>query len=188
MNNHMVNKDKSDKCAYVVIGIVSALVLAFLFWLIYFKDTVPIAYGFARNLPTLNAFLNLVTSVLLVLGFIFIKRGQREKHIYAMLGATVTSALFFISYIISHHYHGDTKFLAQGFVRSVYFFILISHIALSVIQVPMIFVTLYHAGKRNYIKHKKAARITFPIWLYVSVTGVLVFIFLKLFNVVYIAS
>jgi putative membrane protein len=99
-----------------------------------------------------------------------------------MLLATFTSALFLVSYIAYHHFHGDSKFLAQGWIRPVYFTILISHILLSVVQVPLILTTLYLAYSKNFVKHKKIAKITFPIWLYVSVTGVLIFIILKWFN------
>ena len=99
-----------------------------------------------------------------------------------MFSATFTSALFLVSYITYHHFHGDTKFVAVGTIRPIYFGILISHILLSAIQVPLILSTLYLALTRKFVKHKKIARITFPIWLYVSVTGVVIFIMLSQFN------
>ena len=172
----------NDKIVYAVISTISAAVVSYLLWLVYFKSGVPVAYGFARRLPALNAFLNTATATLLIFGYMAIKRGNRKKHIRFMLSAVVTSMLFLISYIVSHHYHGDTKFLTHGIIRPIYFFILISHIALSVIQVPLILLTLYRAHRGDYINHKKVARITFPVWLYVSITGVLIFIFLKVFN------
>lgn len=171
-----------DRIVYAVIYTISAAVIAYLLWLVYFNDSATVAYGFAKRLPALNAFLNTATATLLILGYMAIKRGNRRRHVRLMVSALITSALFITSYIISHHYHGDTKFLAHGIVRPIYFFILISHIALSVIQVPLILITLYRAYKGDYIRHKKVAKVTFPIWLYVSVTGVLIFVFLKVFN------
>lgn len=172
-----------DKKVFGIIGLLSAIVIGFLFWLIYFKaNATGYDQGWVSSLPALNAFLNTLTSVLLVNGYVLIKRNRIDLHKKAMLAATVTSALFLLSYIAYHHYHGDTKFLGQGLIRPVYFFILISHILLSIVQVPLILSTLYLAFVKNYTRHKKFARITFPIWLYVSVTGVLIFIILKWFN------
>jgi putative membrane protein len=99
-----------------------------------------------------------------------------------MYAATITSALFLLGYISYHHFHGDTKFIATGAIRPLYFGVLISHILLSATQVPLILSTLYFALTQQFVKHKKTAKITFPIWLYVSVTGVIIFIFLKYFN------
>jgi putative membrane protein len=176
---------KNEKKVFAVIGLISAAVISFLFWLIYFKTkTQGLEAGWVGNLPILNAVLNTITATLLVNGYILIKKNRIDLHKKAMMAATLTSALFLISYITYHHYQGDTKFLAQGFIRPVYFFILISHILLSIVQVPLILATLYLAFAKNYRLHKKVARITFPIWLYVSVTGVLIFIILKWFNVV----
>lgn len=171
-----------DKKAYLFIALISTVVIGFLFWLIYINegrtsDLVLISY-----LPALNATLNSITAILLGLGYWFIKNKNKEAHIVSMLCATTTSALFLISYIIYHHFHGDTKFLGTGLVRGIYFFILITHIVLSTVMVPMIFTTLWHAFRRNYSSHKKIAKITFPIWIYVSITGVAIFFFLKTFN------
>ena len=99
-----------------------------------------------------------------------------------MLSATFTSACFLISYIAYHHYQGDTKFMGLGIIRPIYFFILITHILLSIVQVPLILTTLYLAAAKNFVRHRKVARVTLPIWLYVSVTGVLIFVILKSFN------
>ena len=171
-----------DSKPYIGIGLLSAVVFAFLFWLIYFKEAATASGDWVSYLPAVNASLNALTSILLILGFQFIRNGQKSAHIKAMLSAVGTSALFLISYILYHHYHGDTKFLAEGMVRYVYFFILISHILLSMVQVPLIFLTLIFAFRQNFEKHKTIARWTFPIWLYVSVTGVLIYAFLKIFN------
>jgi putative membrane protein len=168
-----------DRPAYIIIGLVSSIVLGFLFWLIYFKAGAAVKADWVAYLPALNASLNGTTALLLILGVWLIRRGQRSAHIRTMLTATLTSGLFLVSYIIYHHYHGDSKYTGEGWLRTLYFIILISHIILSMAVVPMVFATLYHAGKKNYEKHKKLARITFPIWLYVSVTGVAVYFFLN---------
>lgn len=176
------NLNATDKKAQVVIYIVSLLVFAFLIWLIYFKPVPETRYVWVSYLPFLNAILNTVTATFLVLGFRAIKAHKKEKHKKLMLSAAISSAFFLLSYITYHHFQGDTKFQAQGLVRYAYFFILITHVLLSIVQVPLIFLTFYHAFRANWVSHKKFAKITFPIWLYVSVTGVLVFIFLRMFN------
>lgn len=188
MNSNNSDSDykeaSGDSLVYSIIGLVSFAVLAFLFWLIYFKPSAASEgiYSWVDLLPALNAFLNTLTSIFLITGYTFIKQNKITWHKRAMYSATVTSAFFLLSYVAYHHYHGDTKFVGIGMIRPVYFGILISHILLSVVQVPLILTTLYLAMTKKFIKHKKIARITFPIWLYVSVTGVLIFILLKWFN------
>lgn len=173
---------KSESKVFGLIALASTFVIGFLFWLIYFKDAETQTMGWVEYLPALNAFLNTVTATFLVSGYIFIKKNNIEKHKWMMLLATMTSALFLMSYITYHHYHGDTKFIATGSIRTIYFFILISHILLSIVQVPLILITLYLAFTQKFIRHKKFAKVTFPIWLYVSVTGVLIFIILNRYN------
>jgi putative membrane protein len=99
-----------------------------------------------------------------------------------MIPAVVCSALFLVSYVIYHSYQGDTKFLGTGWIRPTYFFILISHIILSVVVVPMILSTLFFSATRRFQAHRKIARWTYPIWLYVSITGVTVYLFLRWLN------
>jgi len=169
----------SDKSAYALIMLTSVLVFAFLVWLIYFKPTATTQGSWVSYLPTLNAVLNTLTTLFLIWGYIFIKRLDKKNHVRCMLSATTTSFFFLLSYITYHHFQGDTKFTGIGLVRSVYFFILISHIVLSAFQVPLILITLFHAFRKNFESHRKVARITFPIWLYVSTTGVLIYIFLN---------
>ena len=175
----------NDNFVYTIIGFLSFGVLAFLIWLIYFKTgSAPEGeVSWVNSLPALNAFLNTLTSIFLITGITFIKRNKIEWHKRAMYLATITSGFFLVSYIAYHHYHGDTKFIGTGLIRPIYFGILISHILLSAIQVPLILSTLYLALTKKFTKHKKVAKVTFPIWLYVSVTGVIIFIMLKWFNV-----
>jgi putative membrane protein len=174
---------KSEKTVFSIIGLLSAAVIGFLFWLIYFKTGAAVdSAGWVSSLPALNAILNTLTATLLVAGYVLIKKNHKDLHIKAMLAATLTSACFLVSYITYHHFQGDTKFMGVGMIRPIYFFILITHILLSIVQVPLILTTLYLAFVKNFARHKKFARVTFPIWLYVSVTGVLIFVILKSFN------
>lgn len=128
--------------------------------------------------PTLNAFLNGGAAIFLLLGYFFIRRRQITLHRVSMLTACVLSVIFLISYLIYHFHHGSTRFPGQGTVRSVYFFILITHTVLAVVIVPMILKTLYHTVRNDFTKHMRLARVTFPLWLYVSVTGVVVYVML----------
>ncbi len=168
---------------YLTVQLLSLGITLFLVWLIYFKSSPELGeFHWSRKLPDLNAFLNTLTSCLLVLGLRQIKKGHVETHKKVMLSALFTSALFLISYILYHYFHGDTQFVGVGLLKMTYFFILISHIILSIINLPLILLTLFFAFKQNHEKHKKFAKITFPIWLYVSVSGVLVYLFLKFLN------
>ena len=173
--------------AMLVIGVLSAAVVAFLFWLIYFKPAQGHSSKIIAALPALNAALNALSAIFLITGYRAVRRKNFRRHITFMLAAVTSSALFFISYVTYHNFHGDTKFTpsasaAAGGVRPIYFFILISHICLSAIVVPMILTTLYLSFSARLAAHRRLARWTLPIWLYVSVTGVLIFLILKLFN------
>ncbi len=129
-------------------------------------------------LPTLNAFLNFTSFVLLILGFREIKKGNREKHKRYMLSATCVSVAFLISYLTYHYNVGSVKFQGVGFIRYVYFFFLIPHTIFAAINLPMVIITLTRALKGNFSAHKKIAKKTLWIWLYVSFTGVIVYVML----------
>jgi putative membrane protein len=185
MNDNQVEtiSESNDKFVFAIIAALSFIVLSFLIWLIYFKQgSMPEGGTWINLLPALNASLNTLTSLFLIVGYVLIKRNNIEWHKRFMYAATFTSALFLVGYILYHNFHGDTKFIALGPIRTIYFLILISHILLSAVQVPLILSTLYLAITKKFVKHKKVAKITFPIWLYVSVTGVVVFFFLKFLN------
>ena len=168
--------------AMAIIAAVSCAAVAFLFWLIYFRSAAGHSSAVVAALPALNASLNGLSAVFLISGYRAVRRRQYARHIAFMLAAVGSSALFFVSYVIYHSFQGDTKFLATGVIRPLYFFILISHIVLSVIVVPMILTSLYLSFSGRMAAHKRVSRWTLPIWLYVSVTGVLIFLLLKLFN------
>jgi len=159
----------------------SAIIASFLIWLIYFKGRVA-APNWVAMLPAANASFNSLSAVCLILGYINIRRGNWVVHKRFMLTATVFSALFLISYVIYHSYHGDTKFPGQGWVRPAYFFILISHVGLSMVALPFILAALWYGLRSQFRFHRRVARWTFPIWLYVSVTGVIVYFFLKAYT------
>jgi uncharacterized membrane protein YozB (DUF420 family) len=129
-------------------------------------------------LPHLNATLNATSAILLISGYYFIKRGRVAAHRRCQLSAVTTSVLFLVSYLVYHYHHGATPFPGQGIVRPLYFTILISHTILAVVIVPLIIVTLYRASRGDFIRHRRIARWTLPLWLYVSVTGVVVYLML----------
>ncbi|HMD13297.1 MAG TPA: DUF420 domain-containing protein [Bacteroidota bacterium] len=129
-------------------------------------------------LPTVNATLNFTSAILLVTGRYFIKRGNRELHKKCMILTFSVSILFLISYITYHAVHRITTFQGQGWIRPVYFTILISHTILAAVIVPLAVITLRRGLKNSFILHRAIAKWTFPVWLYVSVTGVVVYIML----------
>ena len=131
-----------------------------------------------HDLPAVNASLNALSGVLLLIAYVFIRQRKIEQHRMVMLAAFATSTLFLICYVVFHAQVGSVRFTRQGFVRPLYFTILITHVVLAAVVLPMAIVTLSRALKRRFPQHRRIARWTFPIWLYVSVTGVLVYILL----------
>lgn len=130
------------------------------------------------DLPALNATLNGIAGLFLLAGYYFIRRRQIERHRAAMIAAFATSSLFLVSYVIYHANAGSRPFPGQGAVRIVYFAILISHIILAAAIVPLALVTLARGLRRDDVRHRRIARITWPIWIYVSVTGVVIYLML----------
>lgn len=126
-------------------------------------------------LPTLNALLNATSAVLLIAGYLFIRRRKVTSHKVCMLSAFVASCLFLISYLTLRYYAGMTRFTGQGWIRPVYFAILTSHTILAAGIVPLALITLSRALRGRFDRHARIARWTLPLWLYVSVTGVLVY-------------
>ena len=130
------------------------------------------------DLPALNAVLNGIAGLFLLAGFYFIRSGQIERHRRAMLGAFAMSTLFLISYVVYHANVGSRPFTGQGPIRVVYFTILITHVVLAAAIVPMALVTLRRGWIRDDARHRRIAKITWPIWMYVSVTGVVIYLML----------
>ena len=126
-------------------------------------------------LPHLNAALNSACTLLLLAGFYFISRGNVRAHRAAMLSALTVSALFLVSYVTYHARYGSVRFAGQGLARPIYFFILVTHVILAAAIVPLVFVTARRALRGDFERHRRIARWTYPLWLYVSVTGVVVY-------------
>lgn len=134
--------------------------------------------NYVSSLPHLNALLNATSGLLLILGYALIRRRRIKAHRNCLIAALIASTVFLASYLVYHYYHGSTRFAGTGFVRPVYFAILLTHTILAAVIVPFIGVTLYRAARGDYTRHRRIARWTFPMWLYVSVTGVIVYLLL----------
>ncbi len=172
-------KEISVGKAIGLILLISTLAFLFLIWLIYYKETAATTAAWVNQLPALNALLNSASTVLIVSGFIAIKKKKYVTHMKLMLTAFITSSLFLISYLIYHNFVGHTPFPGEGWIRPVYFTILISHIILSAFVVPLVLTSYYFAFSGKFKTHRKVSMWTFPIWLYVSVTGVAIFFILN---------
>ncbi len=161
----------------MVVGIVcvSAAASLFLAWLVYFHAPTDVAGTHLTFLPALNAVLNTCCTIALLFGLYFIRRRKITAHRNSMFTAFLFSSLFLVAYITNHAMHGDMRFVGQGPVRTLYFALLISHIVLSVVALPMILITFYLSLSGRFPLHRKLARFTYPVWLYVSVTGVIVY-------------
>lgn len=131
-----------------------------------------------QDLPALNATLNAIATVFLATGWVLIRRGRRDAHRRCMLSAFTASALFLVSYLVYHYNVGSVPFQKQGPIRTVYLTILFTHIVLAAAILPLALVTLSRALAQKFDKHRRIARWTLPIWLYVSVTGVVIYIML----------
>ena len=127
------------------------------------------------DLPTLNATLNTISTILLTIGFLMIRRRKIVAHRNCMIAAFVVSGLFLTSYLIYHYHAGSTPFEGSGWIRFIYFTVLIPHIILAASILPLALITLYLALRKRFTKHRRIARWTLPIWLYVSVTGIIVY-------------
>jgi putative membrane protein len=154
---------------------ISSLIFIFLVWYTYLKGTSVSAVN-VSFLPVLNCIFNGFSALFLVLGVRAIFKKKELLHKRFMLSALIFSGLFLISYLTYHHFHGDSLFLGQGGIRIFYFFILISHIVLTIGVLPLILVTFFYALTQQFPLHKKIARWTFPLWMYVSVTGILIYL------------
>jgi uncharacterized membrane protein YozB (DUF420 family) len=131
-----------------------------------------------HDLPAVNASLNALSGVLLMIGFLLVRRGHVTGHRRVMIAAFVASSLFLVSYIVYHAQIGSVRFTRQGFVRPLYFTILITHVTLAAAVLPLAILTLSRGLRARYAPHRRIARWTLPIWMYVSVTGVLVYVLL----------
>lgn len=172
-------KEVSIAKAIGVILLISTAAFLFLIWLLYFKETTETSATWVDQLPALNALLNSASTLFIISGFVAIKKKKYVTHMKLMLTAFITSSLFLISYLLYHNFVGHTLFPGEGWIRPVYFTILISHIILSAFVVPLVLTSYYFAFSGKFKTHRKVSMWTFPIWLYVSVTGVVIFFILN---------
>jgi putative membrane protein len=165
----------SERAALAAIGGVSAAVIVGVAVLLLGRAPAPHGGADVSALPALNATLNATSAALLVLGYGFIRRRWITGHLTAMLAAFGVSALFLASYVIYHYHAGSRPFGGQGWVRPVYFGLLITHIVLAAAIVPLALTTIWQALTGRFARHRRLARWTLPLWLYVSVTGVIIY-------------
>lgn len=173
-------RPSGTRTAIAAILAISAAASLFLFWLIYVhpaSDTGGARFAF---LPAVNAVLNGLSAVALLIGFTFIRARRIAAHRRSMFTAFLFSTLFLIGYIAHHALHGDIRYPLDAAFRTPYLWLLGSHIVLATIALPMILVTFFFSLTRRFPQHRKIARWTFPVWLYVSVTGVLTYVWLHL--------
>lgn len=169
---------RTDKYMVPVILVISVVVPLLVLVLMY----LPSRYNFlgteAANFPLFHAILNFSTAVLLLLGYYFMKIKEIIWHRNVMITAFFLSAIFLVSYVISKISNAPVPYGGDGMLKYVYFFVLITHIVLSAIIVPLVLFTMYRGLTGEVEKHRRIARYTFPVWLYVAITGVLVYIFM----------
>ncbi len=171
-------RPEGDRSFWIVNGVVSVIALSVLTYILLVRHGSggdPAALSF---MPAVNASFNASAAVFLVLGVRAIKRKRVAQHQALMLSAFASSSLFLVGYLAYHYVHGDTKYPGAGALRTGYLLLLASHVLLSIPVVPMCLAAFYFAFKQRFTTHKRITKVLFPIWLYVSVTGVLVFLML----------
>ncbi len=171
---------KNDKLASWIIIILSIVIFGAVVALD--RKVLQPAFPFSFDVhyfATANALINSVVSLLLIAALVAVKQRKYTRHKNLMLTAILLSVLFLISYICHHLFAGDTRYGGTGIIRYIYFFILITHIILAAVILPFILFTAYRALTGDYTRHKKLARYTWPLWLYISVTGVIVYLMIS---------
>jgi len=173
----MEDNGKIFKRLFIVISVLVPAVVAVL---LYIPKGEPGPHNsWIYALPFYNAIINSLTSVLLVMGVYFVKNGKIAWHRSSMISAFILGAIFLVFYVIYHSNAESTKFGGEGFIRTVYFFFLISHILLAFAVVPLVLSVIYFAVSQKIEQHKRIVKYTFPVWLYVSVTGVIVYLMIS---------
>jgi putative membrane protein len=175
-----MNRPQTPRNVLAAILVVSAVATVFLFWLIYMHpatDRSGVRFAF---LPALNALLNGLSAMALLIGYTLIRARRIAAHRASMLTAFAFSTLFLVSYIFHHALHGDVRYPAHAALRMVYLPLLASHILLAIVALPLILITFFFALSGRIPMHRAVARWTFPLWLYVSITGVITYAMLRL--------
>jgi len=165
----------TDRIALWVIGVVSSLVVVAVAFLLLGHRPPMGTVPDVSTLPVLNALLNATSALLLLAGYLFIRQRKVTAHKTCMLTAFGVSSLFLVSYVIYHYHAGSKPFAGQGWIRGVYYPLLISHLTLATLIIPFALTTIYRAWRGQFARHMRIARWTLPLWLYVSVTGVIVY-------------
>ena len=173
------NSQTGTRAAIAFILVISAAATLFLFWLIYIHPAAASSTEYAF-LPALNAILNGFAAISLLIGFTFIKAHNIKAHRASMITAFAFSTLFLVSYILHHALHGDVRYPVHAAYRTAYLPLLASHIVLATVALPLVLVTFFFSLSGRIPQHRKVARWTFPLWLYVSVTGVITYMMLRL--------
>lgn len=168
-----------DRGFFVFTAVVSTAALVLLGWLLLIRRGGEVGGLNLRFLPAVNASLNALSASLLTAGWVAVRRGARRVHPYLMVSAFVSSALFLVCYLAYHFVHGDTRYAGGGALKVVYLLILASHVLLSTAVVPGALLAFYFAWRRAFGRHRRVTRWLAPVWLYVSVTGVVIFFMLR---------
>ncbi len=171
----------SDRPFWLFNAVLSAAALSFLAYILMLRGAHTASVDL-RFMPAVNASFNALSATLLTAGWLSIRRGARTVHKYLMVSAFVSSSLFLVGYLTYHWVHGDTKFGGHGPIKLVYLLILASHVLLSMAVVPMCLGSFYFAWRQRFAIHRRIGRVLLPIWLYVSVTGVVIFFLLRAYT------
>jgi putative membrane protein len=167
----------SDRGFYAINAVLSAAALAFLAYILMVRE--GSGAGGLAFMPAVNASLNALSATCLTLAYLAIRKKRVDLHRALMGAAFVASSLFLVGYLVYHFVHGDTRYPAEAPLRSLYLFVLASHVLLSIGVVPLVLTSFFFALRGHTAKHRKVAKITLPLWLYVSVTGVVIFAMLR---------
>ena len=170
----MISKT-NDTRYFLLIALLSVAVPLLVTFLLFVPQTGKLGDVDVTFLPKLHAMLNSLTAIALVLGFSFIRKGNIRYHRFAMVTAIVLSAFFLISYVTYHYQAPPTRFGGEGTIRGIYYFVLLTHIVLAAVIVPLVLLSVYFAISDQFDRHRRIARWTLPIWLYVAITGVVVY-------------
>jgi putative membrane protein len=173
----MEENNKIYRRLFIIVSVLIPVVVAVLLYMP--KGEIGSANGWISSLPFYNAMINTLTSFLLVMGFFFVKKGHVRYHKVSMISAFILGALFLVFYIIYHSNAASTTFGGTGIIRYVYFFFLITHILLAFIVVPLVLSAIFFAVTQRIAQHRRIVKYTFPVWLYVSVTGVIVYLMIS---------
>jgi len=171
--------EATDKKAYGGIVVVSILVPVLVAFLLFMPQKLDVGQEWVYFLPHLNAVINTAASVALILGLVFIKNNKIKHHRTAMTTAFSLGVIFMISYVIYHASAESTSFGGEGVIRNIYYFLLLTHIVLAAVALFPILLAYYYGYTGNYVRHRKIVRYAYPIWLYVSISGVLVYLMIR---------